>query len=180
MFTNLNKTLIQKLYAFFAIVRLCLVLQSVVLNNCTCLQYVSGQLSSTIPFYSASEMSPSAHSTALLRYISSTNRTIFEPKINSNFGSFVKKHKRRRNATQAMLKYNVLLLMVEKSLQNRFDLVHIGPAIEIAVNKCRNEYKVDLNVHKGKHFFVVGASRLPIQNDKFNFQPNRDGLCFSC
>lgn len=28
--------------------------------------------------------------------------------------------------------YNVLVLMVEKSLTNRFDLVHIGPAIDIA------------------------------------------------
>lgn len=28
--------------------------------------------------------------------------------------------------------YNVLVLMVEKSLSNRFDLVHIGPAIDIA------------------------------------------------
>jgi len=28
--------------------------------------------------------------------------------------------------------YNVLMLMVEKSLTNRFDLVHIGPAIDIA------------------------------------------------
>ena len=28
--------------------------------------------------------------------------------------------------------YNVLVVMVEKSLTNRFDLVHIGPAIDIA------------------------------------------------
>lgn len=28
--------------------------------------------------------------------------------------------------------YNVLVLMVEKSRTNRFDLVHIGPAIDIA------------------------------------------------
>ena len=32
--------------------------------------------------------------------------------------------------------YNVLVLMVEKSQTNRFDLVHIGPAIDIAQKVC--------------------------------------------
>lgn len=32
--------------------------------------------------------------------------------------------------------YNVLVLMVEKSSTNRFDLVHIGPAIDIAKMVC--------------------------------------------
>ena len=32
--------------------------------------------------------------------------------------------------------YNVLVLMVDKSRTNRFDLVHIGPAIDIAMKVC--------------------------------------------
>ncbi|CAG2103037.1 unnamed protein product [Medioppia subpectinata] len=41
--------------------------------------------------------------------------------------------------------YNVGLLMVERS-SFRFDLDHIGPAIDIAIQKCGNEYNIYLNV----------------------------------
>ncbi|KAH9398614.1 hypothetical protein TYRP_018858 [Tyrophagus putrescentiae] len=47
--------------------------------------------------------------------------------------------------------YNVLVLMVQKSSTNRFDLVHIGPAIDIAKMKCRSEYDIDLNLIYGTY-----------------------------
>lgn len=40
------------------------------------------------------------------------------------------------NQQQQQPVYNVLVLMVEKSQTNRFDLVHIGPAIDIAQKVC--------------------------------------------
>ena len=41
--------------------------------------------------------------------------------------------------------------MVEKSSTNRFDLVHIGPAIDIAAEKCLQDYKIELNLIKGTY-----------------------------
>lgn len=41
--------------------------------------------------------------------------------------------------------------MVQKSSTNRFDLVHIGPAIDIAKMKCRSEYDIDLNLIYGTY-----------------------------
>nr|XP_046910972.1 atrial natriuretic peptide receptor 1-like isoform X1 [Dermatophagoides farinae] len=38
--------------------------------------------------------------------------------------------------------------MVDKSRTNRFDLVHIGPAIDIAMKKCQSKYKIYLNLTK--------------------------------
>lgn len=48
--------------------------------------------------------------------------------------------------------FNVGLLMVKRYRKDavRFDLVHIGPAIDIAREKCLNYYDINLNINQGK------------------------------
>ncbi|UXI20373.1 FERM RhoGEF and pleckstrin domain-containing protein 1 [Sarcoptes scabiei] len=47
--------------------------------------------------------------------------------------------------------YNVLVLMIDKSPTHRFDLLHIGPAIDIAEEECQHQYHVKLNLIRGTY-----------------------------
>ncbi|XP_023220693.1 atrial natriuretic peptide receptor 1-like isoform X1 [Centruroides sculpturatus] len=45
--------------------------------------------------------------------------------------------------------YNVGVLMMTDSFRYRFDIQHIGPAIDIAAEECKNEFDVNLNLVPG-------------------------------
>ena len=53
--------------------------------------------------------------------------------------------------------FNVAVLMVRRYFKDlvRFDFVHIGPAIDIAVDKCQNEYNIKINLINGKLCCII-------------------------
>src|SRR6218665_3446773 len=145
----LNTT--SELCAVFATVLLITItLNSALLNRCICLQYVSAQPplppASSIPFYSVNEIVRPP----VVQYSRQSLSTDNNNRLNRDKHTPDAMRKRRYSDRSTMLNYNVLVLMVEKSAHNRFDLVHIGPAIDIAVDKCAADYGVGLNVNKGQ------------------------------
>ncbi|XP_054710522.1 atrial natriuretic peptide receptor 2-like [Uloborus diversus] len=60
-----------------------------------------------------------------------------------------KKNPYSTRASAEIPSYKVGVLMVDGSLHNRFDVQRIGPAIDIAAEKCQTEYHVTLQLFKG-------------------------------
>jgi hypothetical protein len=57
-------------------------------------------------------------------------------------------------AQNELRQYNVALLMVERSSTIRFDLEHIGPAIDIAIQVNLNFFSLQLYINKIFHFSI--------------------------
>lgn len=54
--------------------------------------------------------------------------------------------------------YDVGVLMVTNSKRNRFDIQHIGPAIDIAAEECKKEFNVHLNLVPG--YYMHSCSQI--------------------
>ena len=52
--------------------------------------------------------------------------------------------------------FNVAVLMVKRFYRDsvRFDWVHIGPGIDIAIEKCERDYNIKLKLIKGKLILI--------------------------